>query len=56
MKSLTDEELTEWAIRFIGTVDYDIEKECRYNLEEDGEDSLIKDMKRMIDHFMTKIS
>ena len=56
MKELTEQELTEWAIRFIGEVDYDIQKECQYNLDEYGKDGLVEDMKRMIDHFMIEIS
>ena len=49
---LSSEELYEWAIRFIGTVDYDIEKECQYNLDEEGEDDLVDEMISQIGNFI----
>lgn len=52
---MNDEELTEWAIGFIGVVDYDIEKECRNNLEEFGEDELVDEMKSYILKFVEKV-
>ena len=56
MKKLTNEELAEWAIKFIGTVDYDIQKECQYNLDEDGEDILVEEMLEMIESFVEEIT
>lgn len=55
MKDLSSEELEKWAIRFIGVVDYDIEKECTYNIEDEGEDSLVVEMMDFILHFMKEV-
>ncbi len=49
---LSGEEVQDWVVRFIGTVDYDIEKEVVWNLENEGEDSLYDDMCDTIESFM----
>ena len=41
---ISSEDLDELALRVIGIVDYDIEKECRNNIEEEGEDQLVMEM------------
>ena len=53
---LAPEEVEEWAIRFIGAIDYDIEKECKCNLEEFNEDSLVDDVVNQMESFMRFLS
>lgn len=43
-KDITDEDLQDLALNVIGIVDYDIEKECRSNIEFDGEDTMTNEM------------
>lgn len=43
-----DQKLTEWALRVIGAVDYDIEKEVTYNIEEFGKDDLVEEVKQVL--------
>jgi hypothetical protein len=43
-RDISSEDLEEIALRVISVVDYDIEKECRNNLAEEGEDSLVFEM------------
>ncbi len=43
-KDIDDESLQELALNVIGIVDYDIEKECRNNIEFDGEDITTNEM------------
>lgn len=45
---ISDEDLEKLAIIAIGIVDYDTEKECLYNLEEDGTDPLVDQMKAFL--------
>lgn len=49
---LSSEEVQDWVVRFIGTVDYDIEKEVVWNLENRGEDTLYDEMCNTIESFM----
>lgn len=48
MKAFHDKDIEKIALRLIGTVDYDIEKEVTWNLEEDGYDDLLNEMKQQV--------
>ena len=41
---VTSERLERWALDLIGAVEYDIEKECRNNLQDEGEDSIVDEV------------
>lgn len=52
MKILTREKLEQVAYQIIGIIDYDIQKECEYNMIEDGEDDLITEVTDFLERFL----
>lgn len=52
---MNDEELTEFALKVIGAVDYDIKKECELELEETDESSIVDKVKEALLEFIDLI-
>lgn len=52
---MTSEQLTKWALDFIGAVDYDIYKECLNNIEDEGDDDLVDDVIELIETLIEEV-